>query len=286
MDQFGWSIVCGIISGLIATVIIELYHYLRRHFQQRKIRHLIWKKCPPTYNICIIYPVFELENGDNQRLIEMASHQQGSAKRTIVHSCIAESEMLAYRFIVNLLNSAKIEHKLESSSESKSNYLQGDILSLGLSNSESKQTLKTNRLVSVKDKGWIIKGREESITPSVENSYGMILRTTINEKTRLLCGGFNHFGTVGAARVFAEQHKTIIRILNKRYLKFDPLAFFPRPDFLVIVKGQNNYSNNFCIVEIWTTGWWNEPVMLYRDEEPTETTTTTVTAAETTTTTM
>ena len=282
------NVCSGIISGLIATGIIVLYHYFCRHLQRRRIRHLIWRKCPPAYSICVIYPVFVVENNYKLLCFNKNKRQKGSSEKTIVDNFVAESEILAYRFIVNLLNSAEIEHKLESDFESNNNYWQGDILSLGLSNSESERILAANRLISVENGDWIIKGREEPIMPS-DDPYGIILRTTINGKTRLLCGGFNDFGTVGAARVFSEQNKKIIRILNKYYFKIDPFAFFPRPDFLVIVKGENNYSNNFGVFEVWTIGWWKEPVMLYHDNEgsapPIEITTTTVTAKETTTTT-
>lgn len=276
----------GIISGLIATGIIMSYHYFCRHFLRRRIRHLIWRKCPPAYRICVIYPVFVVENNYRLLCFNKNKRQKGSPEKTIVDNFVAESEVLAYRFIVNLLNSAKIEHKLESDFESNNNYWQGDILSLGLSNSESERILAANRLISVEKGDWIIKGREEPIMPS-DDPYGMILRTTVNGRTRLLCGGFNDFGTVGATRVFSEQNNKIIHILNKYYFTIDPFAFLPRPDFLIIVKGENNYSNNFGIVEVWTIGWWKEPVMLYRDKENSVLhAEMTVKAATTTTTTM
>lgn len=170
-------------------------------------------------------------------------------KQYRIYPAVSEAEIRSIAYLNSLCSQNNISVQIKSDEETDTDF-ESNLLSVGLACFKTFDTLTNNSFIDVEDDFFKIKGNDNPFYRNSHHPYGIILRTTSDlGKTRIVCGGFNEWGTSGAAYCLAKKYKQIIQSIRKFRGWFTRWSKIP--DFLVITEGAVKMDEKSQIVEIW-----------------------------------
>lgn len=250
--------------------IVPFFRTIIDYFIKQKIKLILGGK--ELNNMILTFPSFGVHNllrkaqNDDEILnfaeSVMCFFQVPSKRKPInnvlfrVFPIVSLAEVRSVSYLNSLLSSIDITPKiLPDKSETIEEDYSSNLISFGLSCTKSEEIINDNPFIEI-NKGtfmssgnFSIKGSNLSFQNSREHSYAIIIRKTLVERnTRIVCAGFDEWGTSGAAYCLAKQYNVIYDNMKKiNGVK----CFYKIPDFLCIVDAVREYDERAKIVAIW-----------------------------------
>ena len=241
------------------------------YYKKRKIKLILGGK--DLNNMILTFPSFGVINlrkppqNDEEALADAARiicfFQIPSQKKAIsqtffrVFPIVSLAEIRSISYLNSLLNNVNITPQIKPDfSEIVDEDNSNNLISFGLFCTKSMDIINDNPFIELKKPelfgvpgNFTIKGLNISFQNSEEHSYAIIIRKTLVENnTRIVCAGFDEWGTSGAAYCLAKQHEIIYNSIKSVY----PFRCYREmPDFLCIIEAVREYDEKAQIHSVW-----------------------------------
>ena len=259
------SIIIGVIGVIIGIIgLYPLITVLKNYKTKRKIRLLLGIK---EHNIMILtFPSFgiccpEHREQENNDILNEASEKRCffhlTSNKTLQHNfrvypTVSLAEVRSIGYLNSILNIIGITPEIESDAqERKDKTFTYDMISLGFDCFKTMEILRNNPFFDkTSDYKFNIIGLNNMYTMKSDVNWGIIMRLHNDEdKIRIICAGFNEWGTSGAAFCLENKYNEILKKIRKKY----PLkSILKIPDFLCFILSHPETGDETAdIMSIW-----------------------------------
>ena len=253
------SIISGIIGFFTDLILRKFMDVVKKYPAKRCLGKNI-----PT-EILLTYPALYPPVADYIFSHRPRVNKESIHKKYRIYPAVSEAELRSISYLTSLCQQNDISFQIQSD-EKTDNDFESNLISIGFSCFKSFDTLENNSFVDVDDTQSIqIKGNDNPFCAKDNRQYGIILRITAKfGNTRIVCAGFNEWGTSGAAFCLATMYEQIIESIQKYRGCFKGVGKIP--DFIAVTEGYTEMDQKSKILEIWILDKNQIPVRVFPND--------------------
>ncbi len=248
------------LSGVFSFFIGLLFNKGFQWLKTGTVRRFLGKNSPK--NIVLTYATLYPPTDEN-----VFRHKQRKGGEVIreayrVYPAVSEAEVRSIAYLNSFCSQNNIAIQIKSDEKTDSDF-ESDLISIGFACFKSFDIINNNLFFEkVNNDFFQIKGNNRPFRRNKKHPYGIIIRTTNDlGNTRIVCGGFNEWGTSGAVFCLCKKYKHIVESIHAYRWWFTRLNAIP--DFLVITEGAIEMDEKSKIIEVWILNKNQMPVRVY-----------------------